>query len=202
MESNECKFPFLHRVMKTNVSLHIKNTSHILYIYVCGALRVKKNLSALQRMHPETEPLFGKSQIKQTCLYSWLGGIYGINILSLSWHHAPKLGAEHAKPLAPTSFHWYSCYRQKPSILQNSKSFPNMYINGTKSFNYHSGPYIMWCLEDCSWNCPDITRQGSVWHDLNTELVWVVWVINIQGQLSSPYSIICKGTRDQGFMVT
>lgn len=33
---------FLHRVMKTNVSLHIKNTSHILYIYLCGALHVKK----------------------------------------------------------------------------------------------------------------------------------------------------------------
>lgn len=29
--------------MKRNVSLHIKNTSHILYIYVCGALHVKKN---------------------------------------------------------------------------------------------------------------------------------------------------------------
>lgn len=43
LESNECKFPFLCRVMKRNVSLHIKNTSHILYIYVCGALHVKKN---------------------------------------------------------------------------------------------------------------------------------------------------------------
>ena len=42
MESNECKFPFLNRVMKTNVSLHIKNTWHILYIYICGALHVKK----------------------------------------------------------------------------------------------------------------------------------------------------------------
>lgn len=42
LESNECKFPFLYRVMKRNVSLHIKNTSHILYIYVCGALHVKK----------------------------------------------------------------------------------------------------------------------------------------------------------------
>lgn len=42
LESNECKFPFLHRVMKTNVSLHIKNTSHILYIYVCGTLHLKK----------------------------------------------------------------------------------------------------------------------------------------------------------------
>lgn len=44
LESNECKFPFLHRVMKANVSLHIKNTSHILYIYVCGALHVKKKI--------------------------------------------------------------------------------------------------------------------------------------------------------------
>lgn len=42
LESNECKFPFLYRVMKRNVSLHIKNTLHILYIYVCGALHVKK----------------------------------------------------------------------------------------------------------------------------------------------------------------
>lgn len=38
LESNECRFLFLHRLAKTNVSLHIKNISHILYIYVCGAL--------------------------------------------------------------------------------------------------------------------------------------------------------------------
>lgn len=51
LESNECKFPFRHRVMKANVSLHIKNTSHILYIYVCGALHVKKNNNNKNKAH-------------------------------------------------------------------------------------------------------------------------------------------------------